>query len=228
MGDQTTYLGVGLYSYADAARIIGIAPAKLRRWVRDYEYFTHGFRRHHQPVIPRYLDQEERVLTFLELIELLFVALFRREGVSLQAIRLAAERAARLFATNYPFAVRRFSTDGKRIFATLKDEAGSPELMAELGRGQLVFPTVIQPYLRKIEYHGDDTALKFWPMERKGRVVLDPERAFGEPIDAETGVPTIVLYKAVQAEGGEQAITDVEERAGDATGPMGREHQAGQ
>ncbi|HEV3340056.1 MAG TPA: hypothetical protein VG125_06855 [Pirellulales bacterium] len=34
---------------------------------------------------------------------------------------------------------------------------------------------------------------------KKGRVVLDPERQFGRPIDAETGVPTSAVYDACRA-----------------------------
>lgn len=201
MEGRNAYLGVGFYSYTEAARIIGIPAAKLRRWMRDYDYFTHDFRRHHHSLILRHFDQGEQILTFLELIELLFISLFRKEGVSLQAIRAAAERASKLFSTEYPFAVKRFSTDGRRIFATLSNEADSSSLMAEMSRGRLVFPLVIEPFLRKIDYQGDDAALMLWPLGRAERVVLDPARAFGKPIDAETGVPTSVLYRAVQAEG---------------------------
>lgn len=117
----------------------------------------------------------------------------------MQAIRLAARRGAELFSTDYPFAARRFSTDGKHIFATLSREADSPALMEELSRGQLVFPEIVQPFLRKIEYRGEADALMFWPRERDGRVVLGPERRFGKPIDEETGVPTAVLFNATRA-----------------------------
>ncbi|MFQ5809752.1 MAG: hypothetical protein ACE5JM_09060, partial [Armatimonadota bacterium] len=41
--------------------------------------------------------------------------------------------------------------------------------------------------------------LRYWPLGRKKRVVLDLQRAFGKPIDAETGVPTFVLYQASQS-----------------------------
>jgi uncharacterized protein (DUF433 family) len=37
----------------------------------------------------------------------------------------------------------------------------------------------------------------------KGRVVLDPERSFGKPIDAEAGVPTRALCDAALAGGGQ-------------------------
>jgi len=36
-----------------------------------------------------------------------------------------------------------------------------------------------------------------------GRVVLDPERRFGQPLDSETGVPTEAIRRAVTAGDGQ-------------------------
>ncbi|HEY8597188.1 MAG TPA: hypothetical protein VIL85_02085 [Thermomicrobiales bacterium] len=198
---RTDYLGVGFYSYTDAARIIGIPPAKLRRWVRDYVYYIRALRSNQRPLVVRRFDPQDHVLSFLELIELLFVSLFRQEGLSLRVIREAAEIASLWFSTDYPFAIKQFNTDGQHIFATLADEADSSEIMAELGKGQLAFPMVIEPFLRKIDYRADNLAQAFWPLGRQERVVIDPERSFGKPIDAEMGVPTSTLYSAFRAEG---------------------------
>ncbi len=202
---RATYLGVGLYTFPEAARIIGVKPSTLRRWAKAYHYKSRNRAYFHTPIITRYLDDEEPILTFLELIELLFVKLFRSEGVSMSLIRQAAQRAAERWETPYPFAVKRFDTDGKYIFATLGREGNHHLLLEDLSRGQLVFDRVVRPFFRKLEYQGDADALKFWPMDRDGRVVLDPQRAFGKPIDAETGVPTLVLFDAVRAGQGQSA-----------------------
>src|SRR3954469_16888998 len=103
--NASRFVGVGLYTFPEAARIIGIAPAKLRRWVSQYRRKEPGAEYLSKPVISRYFQESERVLTFLELVELLFVKLFREEGVSMPVIRKAAEEAARQFDTPYPFAV---------------------------------------------------------------------------------------------------------------------------
>lgn len=200
------YIGVGLYTYSEAARIIGVKPSTLRGWVKEYYYTARGARYHHEPVIVRYFSPQEPILTFRELVEPLFVQLFRAEGVSMRAIRRASQRAARMFDTDYPFAVKRFDTDGRRIFATLEHEAHG--LMEDLSQGQFVFEAIVRPFFRKREYCGDADAVKFWPLERQGRVVLDPERSFGKPIDAETGVLTAVLFDAVMAGQG-QSVKEV-------------------
>lgn len=197
------YLGVGLYSFPEAGRIIGAKPSVLQRWARDYVYFDKDAVRQHASVISRYFGQNSDTLTFLELIELLFISAFRSEGVSMQAIRKAAERAVTQFHTEYPFAVKRFDTDGKHIFATLREEASDLELIEELGKGQLAFDRVVKPLFRKLDYRDGADALRYWPLGHEGRIVLDPRRAFGKPIDNTTGLSTEILYEAVQAEGGQ-------------------------
>ncbi|HEX5442904.1 MAG TPA: hypothetical protein VFW87_03700 [Pirellulales bacterium] len=59
------------------------------------------------------------------------------------------------------------------------------------------------PFFQKLDFRGGQEVTRFWPLERKGGVVLDPERKFGKPIDAESGVPTRALYDAAQAGGGQ-------------------------
>ena len=204
---QSALVGVGLYSIPDAARIIGLKPAILRRWVSEYTYTSHGVTYRHRPVVPPRLSGTKGVLTFLELIELLFVKQFRAEGVSMQVIRKAAQAAARKFDTPYPFAVRHFDTDGRSIFETLKAQPDGEAIVEDLARGQYVFDIVVRPFFRKLDYSDAGIVLKFWPLDREGRVVLDPEREFGAPIDEETGVPTRALFDAVRSGGGQSCET---------------------
>jgi len=142
-------------------------------------------------------------MTFVELMEVMFVQMFRKEGVSLQAIRKAVDAAAAKFKAKHPFAVKRFDTEGRTIFATLRGKSEDREMVEDLAKGQLCFQSIIKPFFRKIEYRDDTEAMRFWPLNRNGRVVLDPARRFGQPIDAETGVPTAALAKAVKAGGGQ-------------------------
>lgn len=209
--DEKSLIGVGLYSFPEAAHIIGTNSRTLRQWAKSYHYQARGTAYTHRPVINRYLD-DENVLTFLELIELLFVRMFRAEGLSMQFIRKAADAAARRFDTPYPFAVKRFDTDGRSIFATLADEPGEDLVMEDLARGQYVFQEIVRPYFRKLDYgstRGDNSeALKLWPLDHDGRIVIDPQRQFGAPIDAETGIQTRTLFNAVMAGDG-QSHADV-------------------
>lgn len=204
--DKTTYLGVGLYSYPMAAHILGVKSSTLRRWVTEYTDHAKAKRQLNRPIITRYFSPEQRILSFLELVELHFVKLFRAEGVSMLTIRRASARAAQMFDTAYPFAVQRFDTDGKAVFASLISASGSTCLVEDLSRGQLAFERVVKPFFRRLDYFGDADALTLWPRERGGRVVLDPQRSLGKPMDAETGVLTSVLTDAVSADGGHSIL----------------------
>ena len=160
---QSALVGVGLYSIPDAARIIGLKPPVLRRWVSEYTYTSHGVKYRHRPVVPPHLSGTRGVLTFPELIEILFVKQFRAEGVSMQVIRKAAQAAAWKFDTPYPFAVRRFDTDGSSIFETLKAQPDGEAIVEDLARGQYVFDIVVRPFFRKLDYSDAGIALKFSP-----------------------------------------------------------------
>lgn len=190
---HATHLGVGLYSLADAARLTGANAETIRRWTDE----SNG-------IVPRQFASE-RVLTFEELMEIHFIHLFRSEGVSFQTIRKASEAAAAKFHTRYPFTFKRFDTDGNTVFATLIKQRPQDVMVEDLQHGQYVFQSIMRPFFRKLEFPADSEHVsRFWPRTKKGRVVLDPKRKFGKPIDAETGVSTSAIYEAVTAGGGQK------------------------
>jgi uncharacterized protein (DUF433 family)/DNA-binding transcriptional MerR regulator len=193
-----THIGVGLYSFADAAQIAGLHPATLGHWVDQ-----------RKGLIPRFLDPAEKTLTFVELMELHFIKLFRAEGVSLQTIRKASTVAAKRFKTDYPFCVKRFDTDGRTIFATLagKDDSNT-ELVEDLRRSQYVFASVLRPFFKRLDYRGSMEVSRYWPLEKSGGIVLDPKRKFGKPIVADCGITTRSLFDAFEA-GKEKTVTSV-------------------
>jgi DNA-binding transcriptional MerR regulator/uncharacterized protein (DUF433 family) len=187
----SSLLGVGLYPVVDAARIVGVTPQTIRRWFHS-----------DQGLLPRDIKTGDSV-TFAELMELHFIKMFRDEGVSLETIKVASRKAAKRYHSDFPFSVKRFDTDGTDIFATLKNEATNKEMTEDLRRGQLVFTKIVKPFFRKLEYGQNFDLLRFWPMSKSGRVVIDPARKFGKPIDFETGVSTHVIANALKAGGGQ-------------------------
>jgi len=210
---DTTLLGIGLYSVSEAARLLRVNTTTARRWVDGYTYRVRGVERVSTPLIQRDIPKHDStdILTFLDLMELYFVDIFRSRGVSMRVVRDAARVGAALFETQHPFAVATFQTDGHRIFATPneRDDEVSAIIdrarMIELAPAQWVFQEFARPFCDDIEY-GPQEALKYWPLGKDKRVVLDPQRAFGKPIDVETGVSTLVLYQASKSG---EALRDV-------------------
>lgn len=190
------YIGCGIYTLCQAAKLLRLRCNVLSYWL--------GEREDSPSVITRQLEKDH-LITFAELMELHFVKMFRDEDVSLQAIKKAAKAASRKFGATYPFTVRRFDTDGKSIFATLQSKETDREGVEELKHGQLVFQTIIRPFFKKLDYSGTEDVERYWPLEKSGRVVLDPTRQFGQPIDSETGVPTEAIIQALNAGGGQDA-----------------------
>jgi len=203
-------LGIGIYSVPEAARLSGVSSARIRRWVRGYSFRSSGSLRKSPPVFRPQLrpaEDGELALGFLDLIEVRFVNAFLTHGVSWPVIRRAESRASKLFGTHHPFATKRFKTDGRKIFATLRDESSTAadSALLDLADNQLAFNRLISPYLVGLEFE-HDTAARWRPLGSKTRVVIDPQRSFGQPVTDPEGVPTAVVAAAYQAEGSEEVV----------------------
>jgi len=141
----------------------------------------------------------EQVLSFRDLLELRTVARFIERGVSLQVVRATIE-VAREVLGDYPLHSRRFVTDGKKIFLDAVNRVGEAALL-DLKERQYAIDAVIRPSLIDgIEYDQNAKALRWYPNPKQRAVVLDPQVQFGEPIVAESGVPTDTLAAAYLAE----------------------------
>lgn len=197
-------VGSGIYSVPEAGQLTGIPARDLRRWLFGYTVTTRERGRIAYPGVwtPRYAGENELALSFADLLEVRFVSAFRRYGVSLQTIRAASEVAREVLEKSYPFTSYRFRTDGKAVFAEIAKEVGEAEIM-DLARKQYVFRQVIAPSLYSgIEYDNAGDARRWYPLGSNNRaIVLDPERRFGKPILANSGLETETVAHYVETEG---------------------------
>jgi uncharacterized protein (DUF433 family)/DNA-binding transcriptional MerR regulator len=192
-------LGIGIYSRADVARLARLDPDRVRRWVRGYTFKTRrGVARSSPPVVTSDLRTVEgrAALSFQDLVEILFVKAFLDHGVSLRAIRRAAETATEIFEVSHPFCVKLFETDGRTVIARVYDELGE-ERMLDLAKKQRVFTQVFSPLLHGLDRTvGIGDASRWWPLGKEKPVVLDPRRALGAAIVLPSSVPTRAIYGA--------------------------------
>jgi uncharacterized protein (DUF433 family)/DNA-binding transcriptional MerR regulator len=197
----TLLLGVGLYTAAEAERLVGVPARRIRRWLLGYNISHDGQRRRADPLWQAQLPRlgREVELGFRDLIELKFVDAFLSAGVSLQAIRRALAIARDLLGDSHPFSTARFRTDGRTVFLQVHEETGEHTLL-DLSKRQYAFNRIIEPSFRDLDLE-DGVAARWWPMSHTRDVVVDPERNFGQPIVARDGVPTRALADAVAAEG---------------------------
>ena len=196
---MTSLIGVGLYSIPEASILTGIPARKIKSWMMGYES---GSRTKQPPLWKSPVTESiDNTISFQDLLEIRFVNAFRQYGVLMPTIRAAVRQASEYFDQDYPFTCRQFQTDGRSIFATVEEETGDESLI-DLVKKQNVFNRVIKPSLYTgIEYDGEESsALRWFPVPKSKKVVLDPERSFGKPIITTAGITTNALYQSWLAE----------------------------
>jgi len=199
---QPRLIGQGLYTVAEASRLTRVSQSRIRRWMRGYTFVRRGETGASPPVVHSDFGpiDDTLVLSFLDLQEIRFVDAFIGRGVSWQTLRLAAERAHQFVASDHPFATGKFWTDGRGVLVVLGRER-DPQLL-NIVSNQTAFKAIVGPYLSQLDFSETSEAERWWPLGKNRRVLLDPQRSFGQAIVKE-GVPTLVLHRAVRAEGSE-------------------------
>jgi uncharacterized protein (DUF433 family) len=152
-----------------------------------------------KPVLP---SDGTTLLSYLQLIEVAFVADFRRYGVTLERLRQAHDYCSKTFSSEYPFAQRSFKTDGVHVLTEFMEQEGGwqPEdhlIMTDIG-GQLVWGPAIRDRLEQFDYERG-LALRWHPRGRSSVILIDPRIAFGAPIIGDTGLPTWVVRERYEA-----------------------------
>ena len=128
-------------------------------------------------------------IPFIGLAEGMVGAAFRRSGVSMQHIRRALLSIQDEIGLEHALASKGLYTDGAQIlydFATKEGEEKLAGLTIVVSR-QRVFAPVIKDYLKRITYAGDGWAQRM-KLPISDRLLVDPKRAFGQPIFVDGGV----------------------------------------
>ena len=190
------FVGTGVDTVPQAARLVGAPTDKLRRWV----FGGRGQR----SIIDHDYEQIDGVdaLSFHDLIEARFIKAFREHGVSFQHLRKVASKARDDLRTVHPFASARFVTDGRRIILDEVDEDGRCSLIDYLS-DQITFEAFVRDLILKgVSFDARDLAETWRPQPQLApEVIIDPRRAFGAPIIARTGTRSEVVARAAKAEG---------------------------
>jgi uncharacterized protein (DUF433 family) len=198
MKPDLSLVGIGLYTPAEAARLIGVPVSTLRRRLKGYRVGA----REYLPLWPLQLDlgDESTYLSFLDLVQSRVAIAFINVGLSPQKVRRAILLGRNILNTTYPFANARLRTDGNTVILQVLTPGEDDQLIDLFRNGQFVMKNIVEPSLKDLDFD-NELAVRWWPGGKGDRIVIDPRRQFGQPIDAETGVPTSVLATAAKAEG---------------------------
>ena len=195
-------IGAGIYSPAEAARYTGIASGKIMRWFRGHQSLSGVYSALWQPKFES--SEGQLFLSFRDLAEIRVAeALIKIAGLSPQKVRKAIILAREMLNDSRPLSSARFKTDGRNVFLKIANEGEDDERnqLLDIFRSQFAFARIVEPSLKDLDYI-DTVPTKWWIAGREKKIVIDPKRAFGRPIDEPTSVPTSVLANAFIAEGG--------------------------
>lgn len=171
------------YQVTEAARYAGASSQTIHSW-----HYGGG------PLGPTLPGKERGTpLSYLQLVEVAFVATFRHLGVSMPRIRRARDYAATKLQTEYPFAEYRFQTEGYHVLLDLQqfDPSFSAEhfVLAD-AHGQLAWQETVGERFAEFDYE-DGLAVTWYLRSRNSPVVIDPRISFGAPMVE--GIPTWVI-----------------------------------
>jgi uncharacterized protein (DUF433 family) len=195
-------IGVGLYTPAEAGRLLRVSATRVSRWLRGHTIGDRVYPPLWEPEIS--LGDERIFLGFRDLMEARVADAFIRAGVSAIKVRAAILAAREAIGQDHPLSTNRFRTDGREIFLHIiqEDSDGEKrEQLLNLFRKQYEFNGVLDPILKTVDFGEDGNPLIWWPGGRRLNVIIDPTRSFGQPIDAASSVPTAILAAASAQEG---------------------------
>jgi hypothetical protein len=202
-------LGTGIYTPAEAAVLLHEKPTTVNRWAFGYRRHRASGPTQHPALIHTDLPEVDgkRALSFVELVELLYIRAFERAGASWKIIKEAATVAARIAAesgnaegSEHPFALRHLYVDPDGLLYGVYEETGDEAVILLRGHGQHNFPQLVKPFLEQIDFDVNDVAHRWWPLGKHGGVVIDPVFSFGAPIVEEVGIKTKTLSDTYYAE----------------------------
>lgn len=190
---KTSQFGLGLYDLREGARLTRLDPKRVRRW-----FVPPPSEANRKPILvpdyPRVKD--DTAISFLDLIDVFVFGNLREHGVPLQTLRKVYGRLQRDYKQKHPFAFNRFATDGAEVFLRLADADGKDQLVEILTK-QMVFPEVIEPFLKQLDYDSNTHLANRWRIANG--VVLNPGMSLGKPLVDGVFVKTEVLADAYHA-----------------------------
>ncbi len=204
VGD-TQLLGAGIYTVPEASRLTRVSAARIRRWLKGYDFKSKRERHHSNPVWTGQFGalDDKLAVGFKDLMEIRFVRAFLEQGVSWKTMRDAHLAAKTKLGADHPFCTHSFATDGRAILWQQAQKSGDASLI-NITNDQCEFERIVAPFLKELEF--DRGVTRWWPLGRKRQVVVDPVRNLGQPTVNRSGVPTRVLARSVKANGSIESV----------------------
>jgi uncharacterized protein (DUF433 family) len=186
MKTEGAKLGGGVYTSADAARILKISPQKANYWFRHYlknnHFKSNNFQYH-------FNIKETVAVNFLTLMEMYVFYSLRQNKIGVKEIVKTHQYLSKLLSTPYPFAKQAIYTDGGKLLFN----SGEIYLSTD-GSLQTKIALELDKFFKKITFSKDGFASIFHPLGSENVVVVNPEHQFGKPIIEGTNIKTQTVF----------------------------------
>lgn len=203
-------LETGIYSVAEASFLLGVTPRRVRGWISGYAGRNTG------PLIENEIGwSDDRVaISFRNLMELRFIAVFESEGVKFRRIRRVMDEVREITTQPHPFATDIiFKTDGRKIVGELINKA-TGRMIYDLESHNFEIADVVYKSLNQDVHYDFNGQAQFWIPRRyiAPNVIVHPRFAFGAPIIKTSGIPTRAIADAVASENSDRSVADAFDR----------------
>lgn len=195
---QTDLLGTGIYTIPEAAGLVEVPASRIRIWVE-------GHRGKQAPIIDNELGKVDgkTAVSFTNLMELRFIAVFAGAGVPIPKIRAIMDEARNLLRHPHPFATRTvFKTDGRKIVAEIGKRNGIDDIYDLRTQNYEMKIVVMRSLKNDVVYDPQGGDAITWSPRRDiaPNVVVHPKFSFGHPVLKTSRIPTVALADAMKAE----------------------------
>lgn len=184
-----------MYTFTEAARLARVSPSTVRNWLFGY---TIGERE--APPLFKRSEEQRPFCSFLQLVEIVIAAQFRKEKhVSFQAVRRAHENARKEWGLEFPFAHLELRALGGHIVHLLRPRGSlAPSHPAIDQPGQWSLPGLVEETIRQLDYESE-LAARWYPAGKDVPIVIDPRISAGLPVIVGRGVTIEAIDKRFHA-----------------------------
>lgn len=191
MKNSTSKIGQGIYTAADASRILKVPYPKANYWFKYYAKQKFPSTTHHTY---HFKIKDTIAVNFWTLIEMSVFYTLKEKGIRTSKIIKAHTIMSEFLATPHPFAKEEIYIDGKSLLF-----GNNEQLLTADARLQSVLIQVLKPFIRKIQFDDERMAKKFYPLGKNKSIVVNPEHQFGQPVIEGTNILTQTIFNLLQA-----------------------------
>lgn len=202
-----------VYTYAQIDELLGLRTSTARRWIDGYMRAGRAY-----PPVIREEPTGSDLATWGEFVECRFLAEYREAGVPLFRMRPVVEKLRKRLRTRYPLASSQLwlEPQGRELVARVQTEVDlEPSLLlvrTDEHQLPLDWTSPSQRFQEAIDWTEPSDGMpreprRLWVPGTDRQVVIDPLRAFGEPVVR--GVETAVLAELVRAGDPVEMVADL-------------------